>query len=158
MLLGIAGEEHLRTSTDSLELDWLPRRLVLVGGSYIAAEFSHVAARAGAEVIVVEQLDRVQLALTVRLFRASVIGRHPRDASSCFGAALTARSRETPFRSAPDPALAADRRVSPARDLPAGRVPVDLRAAATAGERAGAGASLFRDPGLAQPGEESGFE
>jgi glutathione reductase (NADPH) len=59
MPLGIAGEEHLATSTDFLELDRLPRRLVLVGGGYIAAEFSHIAARAGAEVTVLEQMDRV---------------------------------------------------------------------------------------------------
>jgi hypothetical protein len=52
---------------------------------------------------------------------------------------LTARSRETLSLFAADPALAADRLASPARDRPAGRVPVDLRAAATAGERAGAG-------------------
>jgi glutathione reductase (NADPH) len=59
MRLGIAGEEHLATSTDFLELDELPRRIVLVGGGYIAAEFSHIAARASAEVTVLEQMDRM---------------------------------------------------------------------------------------------------
>jgi len=58
MRLGIPGEEHMATSTEFLKLDTLPRRIVLVGGGYIAAEFSHIAARAGAEVTVVEQMDR----------------------------------------------------------------------------------------------------
>src|SRR5258708_7438303 len=59
MRLGIAGEEHHVTSTDFLELEEFPRRIVFVGGSYIAAEFSHVAIRAGAEVRMLEQSDRV---------------------------------------------------------------------------------------------------
>lgn len=59
MRLGIPGEEHLATSTDFLELDALPRRIVLVGGGYIAAELSHIAVRAGAEVTVLEQMDRI---------------------------------------------------------------------------------------------------
>src|SRR5579872_750334 len=46
MHLGIPGEEHLATSTDFLELNTLPERIALVGGGYIAAEFSHIAARA----------------------------------------------------------------------------------------------------------------
>jgi glutathione reductase (NADPH) len=57
--LGIPGEEHLITSTEFLELDALPKRIVLVGGGFIAAEFSHIAARSGAEVIVLEKLERM---------------------------------------------------------------------------------------------------
>jgi len=48
--LGIPGEEHVKTSTDFLELDTLPNRIVLVGAGYIAFEFAHLAARAGAKV------------------------------------------------------------------------------------------------------------
>ncbi|GAC1312390.1 MAG: NAD(P)/FAD-dependent oxidoreductase [Acidimicrobiales bacterium] len=48
--LDIPGEEHLLTSTGFLELENLPRRVVFVGGGYIAFEFAHLAARAGAEV------------------------------------------------------------------------------------------------------------
>src|SRR5258708_9767113 len=48
--LGIAGEEYLTTSTQFLELDTLPRRIVFVGGGYIAFEFAHIAAHAGAQV------------------------------------------------------------------------------------------------------------
>ena len=48
--LNIKGEEHLSTSTQFLELEQLPKRVVFVGGGYISFEFAHVAARAGAEV------------------------------------------------------------------------------------------------------------
>ncbi len=48
--LGIKGEEHLTSSTDFLELHELPRRVVFVGGGYIAFEFAHVLVRAGAQV------------------------------------------------------------------------------------------------------------
>lgn len=43
--LGIPGEELVISSTEFLELNELPKRIVLVGGGYIAAEFSHIAAR-----------------------------------------------------------------------------------------------------------------
>lgn len=56
--LGIAGEQQLATSDDFLELEELPRRLVFIGGGYIAFEFAHVAARAGAEVTMLEFLPR----------------------------------------------------------------------------------------------------
>src|SRR6266852_4834833 len=56
--LGIPGEEHLTTSTQFLELDELPRRIVFVGGGYIAFEFAHIAARAGAQVQVLHRGSR----------------------------------------------------------------------------------------------------
>lgn len=59
MRLGIRGEEHIITSTEFLELDQLPERIVLIGGGYIAAEFSHIAARAGAKVTVLQRADRM---------------------------------------------------------------------------------------------------
>ena len=57
--LGIPGEEHLITSTEFLELDELPPCIVLVGGGYISAEFSHVAARAGVHVTVLQRSARL---------------------------------------------------------------------------------------------------
>ncbi|KON79791.1 NAD(P)/FAD-dependent oxidoreductase [Azoarcus sp. PA01] len=57
--LGIAGEEHLITHEEFLELETLPRRIIFVGGGFIAFEFAHVARRAGAEVTVLEQASRV---------------------------------------------------------------------------------------------------
>jgi glutathione reductase (NADPH) len=56
--LGIPGEEHLTTSTQFLELEKLPRRVAFVGGGYIAFEFAHVAARAGAQVQVLHRGSR----------------------------------------------------------------------------------------------------
>lgn len=58
MRLGIPGEEHLITSDRFLELEELPQRIVVVGGGFIAFEFAHIAARAGAKVTVLEQLPR----------------------------------------------------------------------------------------------------
>jgi glutathione reductase (NADPH) len=56
--LGIAGEEYLTTSTAFLNLEALPRRIAFVGGGYIAMEFAHIAARAGAEVHILHRGDR----------------------------------------------------------------------------------------------------
>jgi glutathione reductase (NADPH) len=46
--LGISGAEHTISTDSFLELENLSKHVVLVGGGYIAAEFSHIAARAGA--------------------------------------------------------------------------------------------------------------
>src|SRR5258708_8074923 len=46
--LGFPGAEHLITNEEFLALEKLPKRIVLVGGGYIAAEFSHIGARARA--------------------------------------------------------------------------------------------------------------
>jgi glutathione reductase (NADPH) len=57
--LGIPGAQHLITNEEFLALEALPRRIVLVGGGYIAAEFSHIAARAGAQVTILQHGDRM---------------------------------------------------------------------------------------------------
>ena len=57
--LGIPGEEHLITNEEFLALETLPERIVMVGGGYIAAEFSHIAARAGAQVTVLQRGERM---------------------------------------------------------------------------------------------------
>jgi len=59
MRLGIPGEEHVITSTEFLELDQLPKRIALLGGGFIAAEFAGIAALAGAQVTVLERMDRM---------------------------------------------------------------------------------------------------
>lgn len=56
--LNIPGEELLTTSDDFLELDSLPQRILFVGGGYVTFEFAHVAARAGADVTIVEIGER----------------------------------------------------------------------------------------------------
>jgi glutathione reductase (NADPH) len=58
MKLGVPGEEHVITSDQFLELEELPRRIVMVGGGFIAFEFAHIAARAGSQVTVLEALPR----------------------------------------------------------------------------------------------------
>jgi glutathione reductase (NADPH) len=57
--LGIPGEEYLIDNEQFLELETLPPRIALVGGGYIAAEFSHLAARAGAQVTVLQHGERM---------------------------------------------------------------------------------------------------
>ena len=59
MQLGIPGEEHLIDNEGFLAMESFPRRIVLVGGGYIAAEFSHIAARAGAEVTILQRGPRM---------------------------------------------------------------------------------------------------
>ena len=59
MQLGIPGAQHVVTSTDFLELDQLPKKIVLIGGGFIAAEFANLAALSGAQVTVLEQGDRM---------------------------------------------------------------------------------------------------
>lgn len=49
--LGIPGQHHVKTSTDFLALDVLPPRVAFIGAGYIAFEFAHIAARAGARVM-----------------------------------------------------------------------------------------------------------
>lgn len=56
--LNIPGEQYLTRSDQFLDLDELPKRLIFVGGGYIAFEFSHVAARAGSEVTILHQGER----------------------------------------------------------------------------------------------------
>jgi glutathione reductase (NADPH) len=56
--LQIPGEHYLTTSEQFLQLETLPKRIVFVGGGYIAAEFAHVAARAGAEATIIHRGSR----------------------------------------------------------------------------------------------------
>src|SRR5215472_7735924 len=56
--LGIQGEQHITKSDQFLELDALPRRIVLIGGGYISFEFAHIAAHAEAEVTIVHRGQR----------------------------------------------------------------------------------------------------
>jgi glutathione reductase (NADPH) len=67
--LGIPGEDHLTKSTAFLELDELPRRVAFVGGGYIAFEFAHIAARAGAEVTILHRGERA-----LEAFDADLVG------------------------------------------------------------------------------------
>src|ERR1700681_4483395 len=56
--LEIPGAEHLTTSDQFLELDELPKRILFIGGGYIAFEFAHVAARVGSQVTILHRGPR----------------------------------------------------------------------------------------------------
>jgi glutathione reductase (NADPH) len=53
--LQIPGTEYFTTSEQFLELDELPKRILFIGGGYIAFEFAHVAARVGTQVTIVHR-------------------------------------------------------------------------------------------------------
>lgn len=57
--LDIPGEELVATSDDFLDLENLPKRILFIGGGYIAAEFSHLAARSGADVTIIQRGPRL---------------------------------------------------------------------------------------------------
>jgi glutathione reductase (NADPH) len=57
--LGIPGEDLVVTSDAFMELERLPRRIVLIGGGYVAAEFSHLTARADVEVTILQRAARL---------------------------------------------------------------------------------------------------
>lgn len=67
--LNIPGEQYLLDNEGFLALETLPRRIVLVGGGYIAAEFSHLAARAGAQVTILQNEERM-----LKEFDADLVG------------------------------------------------------------------------------------
>ncbi len=56
--LDIPGNEHLIDSTQFLELEELPKRILFVGGGFISFEFAHIAARAGSDVCILDHRKR----------------------------------------------------------------------------------------------------
>lgn len=75
--LPLSGAGLLATSDDFLELEALPRRLLLLGGGYISFEFAHIAARAGAEVTILHGDDHPLAQFDADLVQRLV--RHSRD-------------------------------------------------------------------------------
>ena len=55
--LPFSGSEYLTESDAFMELDALPETIVCVGGGYISFEFAHLAARAGANVHIIQRGD-----------------------------------------------------------------------------------------------------
>jgi glutathione reductase (NADPH) len=53
------GQEYAVTNEEFLSLEALPERVVFIGGGYIAAEFSNIAALAGARVTVLQRGERM---------------------------------------------------------------------------------------------------
>lgn len=56
--LDIPGEDLVTNSTEFMEIERLPHRVLFIGGGYVSFEFAHLAARAGAEVIILTRGDR----------------------------------------------------------------------------------------------------
>jgi len=56
--LDFPGHEHLIDSTDFLDLDTLPPRILFVGGGFISFEFAHLAARVGSSTVIVDRGER----------------------------------------------------------------------------------------------------
>lgn len=55
----VPGIEHAITSNEALDLPELPRRIVIVGGGYIAVEFAGIFAGMGVEVTEIIRADRI---------------------------------------------------------------------------------------------------
>lgn len=138
--LGIEGEEHLVSNEEFLSLPEIPRRIVLVGGGYIAAEFSHIAARAGATVTILQRGERM-----LKNFEPELVG-WSMKAFDALGidvrTATTVRSIEKLGRSYCVHAASGGQSVSVDADLvvhAGGRAPaldsLDLRAAGIESER-----------------------
>src|SRR5579862_3897437 len=58
-LPAIPGIEHAITSNEALEMMALPKRIVIVGGGYIAVEFAGIFAGVGAEVTELIRADKI---------------------------------------------------------------------------------------------------
>jgi glutathione reductase (NADPH) len=56
--LDFPGREHLIDSTDFLDLQALPPRILFLGGGFISFEFAHIAARAGSSAIIIDRGSR----------------------------------------------------------------------------------------------------
>jgi dihydrolipoamide dehydrogenase len=63
-------EKRIVTSTGGLELDAVPKHLIVIGGGYIGLELGSVWRRLGAEVTVVEFLDRLVPSMDVEVGKA----------------------------------------------------------------------------------------
>ncbi|WP_194851804.1 dihydrolipoyl dehydrogenase family protein [Nonlabens antarcticus] len=57
--LRIPGAEYLLTSEQFFELKDLPEKMIFIGGGYIGMEFSHMMARAGVKVTVIEMTGQI---------------------------------------------------------------------------------------------------
>jgi pyruvate/2-oxoglutarate dehydrogenase complex dihydrolipoamide dehydrogenase (E3) component len=56
---GLANSRHLVSSTDLIQHDRLPERLVIIGGGYLGLEFASIYRHFGTEVTVIEAADRL---------------------------------------------------------------------------------------------------
>lgn len=57
--LSVPGASYLLTSDDFFKMKDLPEKMVFVGGGYIGMEFSHMMARAGVKVTIIQRGDQI---------------------------------------------------------------------------------------------------
>jgi dihydrolipoamide dehydrogenase len=57
--ISMEGQNNLLTSTEALNLDYVPERTVIVGGGVIGIEFAYLLNRLGSRVTVLELLDHI---------------------------------------------------------------------------------------------------
>lgn len=56
--IDVPGAQVLIDSTEFLELERLPKKILFVGGGFISFEFAHIAARAGSDVQIIDRGER----------------------------------------------------------------------------------------------------
>jgi glutathione reductase (NADPH) len=146
--LGIPGEELLTTSTQFMELDHLPPRLIFVGGGYIAFEFAHIAARAGARVQILHRGARPLASFDPDLVAQLVQATSELGVEVHLGTAVTAIERQSTHLLVH--ARAGEQEHTVEADLvvhAAGRVPeiddLDLDAAGVAREKGGVSVNTY---------------
>jgi glutathione reductase (NADPH) len=83
--LAMPGAKYVVTSDRFLDLDRLPERVLMIGGGYVSFEFTHIAARADARVVVLDRGERPLtafdpdlVALLVERTRAAGVIFHPK--------------------------------------------------------------------------------
>jgi glutathione reductase (NADPH) len=122
--LAFPGGEHAMTSDRFLDLEHLPERVLLVGGGYVSFEFAHIAARADAKVVILDQGERPLTAFDPDLVARLV--ERTQAAGITFHATATVEAIEQMTSSFRVHASLGDRRATLETDLVvhgAGRVP-----------------------------------
>lgn len=56
--IDVPGAQYLVDSTEFLELESLPKKIIFVGGGFISFEFAHIATRAGSDVHIIDRGER----------------------------------------------------------------------------------------------------
>jgi len=92
----LPGREHVLTSDQMFDLEPFPRRLVVVGGGYIACEFASIFRGLGAEVTQLYRGEQVLRGFDddVRAFIAQEMGKHGVDLRLHSNISAVARQRE----------------------------------------------------------------
>jgi glutathione reductase (NADPH) len=91
--LNIPGEEMVLSSEDFLAAEFLPKRIVFIGGGYISFEFAHIAAVAGAQVTILQRGERALVGFDPQLVDRVVAHYHHMGIQIKLGATVSAVNR-----------------------------------------------------------------